>query len=361
MVRIRIKNRGNGQGTAYKVKAGCYKAIATVGYKDGDLSKPVRRTKSGFKTKAEALAYIPELRKSAAVQVRNITLAQAYEKWFPTLKCSQSTKWNYQGGFKVFSDVKDIFFADQEIDELQACIDNCGKGKRTQQVAKVALGLIYKWAIPRGYVSDNLNLAQYLRVNDSEKKEKRGLSETDLLKIKKSIGTIPYAEYVYCHCYLGFRPSAFLSLKVADYHVVAGRDGIKIEYFVGGIKTEAGKNRIVTVSPKIHEYIERLVQNAKGGYVFGTGGEQLTLSAYRDIFYDVLARSGVDNPESERDGVRYKALTPHSCRHTFATLMKSVPAPDKDKLELMGHTSTQMLMYYEDVNPADLKKITDKI
>ena len=59
------------------------------------------------------------------------------------------------------------------------------------------------------------------------------------------------------------------------------------------------------------------------------------------------------------EGVR--VLTPHSCRHTFATLLKRVEAPDKDKLELMGHTSTAMLRHYQDVNLADLRRITDAL
>ena len=53
--------------------------------------------------------------------------------------------------------------------------------------------------------------------------------------------------------------------------------------------------------------------------------------------------------------------TPHSCRHTFATLMKRVPGADKDKLELMGHTSTTMLAHYQDVAIDDLKRITDAL
>lgn len=56
-----------------------------------------------------------------------------------------------------------------------------------------------------------------------------------------------------------------------------------------------------------------------------------------------------------------RKLTPYCCRHTFATLMKAVQAPDKDKLELMGHTSTEMLQHYQHVHYEDLRNITDRI
>lgn len=41
--------------------------------------------------------------------------------------------------------------------------------------------------------------------------------------------------------------------------------------------------------------------------------------------------------------------------------MKRVNGSDKDKLELIGHTSTEMLRHYQNVNFADLRKITDAL
>lgn len=41
--------------------------------------------------------------------------------------------------------------------------------------------------------------------------------------------------------------------------------------------------------------------------------------------------------------------------------MKRVEAPDKDKLELIGHTSTSQLRDYQDVSYEDLRRITDLI
>ena len=65
---------------------------------------------------------------------------------------------------------------------------------------------------------------------------------------------------------------------------------------------------------------------------------------------------GIDNPVDELG--RHK-FTPHSCRHTFATLLKRVPGADKDKLALMGHESAEQLREYQDVAFDDLRRITD--
>lgn len=85
----------------------------------------------------------------------------------------------------------------------------------------------------------------------------------------------------------------------------------------------------------------------------------MSIAKYRQIFYEVLDACGIDNPSTEVDGVNRKKYTPHSCRHTFASLMKDVSGADKDKLALIGHTSTEMLRHYQDVDIEGLRRIID--
>ena len=159
--------------------------------------------------------------------------------------------------------------------------------------------------------------------------------------------SLPYADYIYCMCYLGFRLTEFLDLQIKGYNK-------KERCFVGGVKTEAGKNRTVTVSPKIQGIVDRLT-NKTEGYVFcDQNGNRFNDRAFReDVFYPTLEAVGIDNKDHH--------YTPHSTRHTFATLMKRVKADKKDKLVLIGHTSEKMLQYYQDVDYNDLRKITDKM
>ncbi len=81
--------------------------------------------------------------------------------------------------------------------------------------------------------------------------------------------------------------------------------------------------------------------------------------AYRECFYEVLKKCGIENPVEVKDGIMFHKYTPHSCRHTFATMMKRVTTADKDKLALIGHTSDTMLRHYQDVSYDDLHKITN--
>ena len=336
-----VKSRGNGQGSALRISANNYKAIAVIGY--NEKGNPIRRCKSGFKTKTEALAYIPTLKDPNNKKKTPITLMEAFTKWQTTTNITASTMACYRSGIAVFNRIKYIPMESLGIDDFQECIDKCPHGKRTRQNAKTVLNLIYKWAIPRG-ILPNMNVASFLKVNAEEKtKPKASFTDAQLETLRSADDRVAHAIYI--HCYLGFRPSAFLDLKCEDYHG---------DYFVGGIKTEAGRNRVVTISPKIASYVANFVSESHGGYIFGVDGKKISYDKYRKDFYDCLVRLGIQKTGEN-------IYTPHTCRHTFATLLKRVGGADKDKLELMGHTTSAMLQYYQDVSVEDLKGITNKM
>ena len=350
----RPKSRGNGQGSVYQLPNKSWIAVCTVGYDVDAQGKKHRRTrsKSGFKTKREAVAYLPSL----AYQPRqraSITFQTLYEKWEPTHRAGKSTMDCYRAAYKYFRPVWLYKIADIDIDDLQACMDDCPKGKRTRENMKALCGLLYKYAIPRHQAT--LNLGQYLIVGSGEVGEKAALPLAAVEQLRAGIGHIPYADYIVAQCYLGFRPSEFLALDAKDYDR-------QQRAFVGGAKTDAGRDRLVTVSPKIQPIIDSLTQDKISGPVFcGPDGQALSIKQYRDAFYAALTAAGIQNPITEKDGIKRRTYTPHSCRHTFATLMKNVTAPDKDKLRLIGHTSTEMLRHYQDVDIEGLRRITDAI
>lgn len=347
------KTRGNGTGSVYRRGNKWMCAIITGYTMDADNKLHKRtKTKGGFKTKTEALGYLPKLRLESERKPRSKTFAQLYEAWLPTHRAGKDTLKCYKAAYKYFEPVHYLNIDDIDIDDLQDCVDECPKGRRTKENMKALCGLMYKYAIPRYLAS--LELGHYLVVS-GERRSKAALPDDALEKLRAHTGNVFGASYVLCQCYLGYRPSEFVALDATMYNPTE-------KAFVHGAKTEAGIGRTVTVSPKIQQYIDPLLTNKASGAVFtDPDGKAYTVSRYRELFYSVLDACGIDNPIIERDGKRFYTYTPHSCRHTFATLMKRVNGSDKDKLELIGHTSTEMLRHYQDVNFADLRKITDAL
>ena len=108
----KTKNRGNGQGTAYK-RGNSWVSCVTYDWKEnpeeGKPPIPVRATKGGFRTKGEALAYCPILKgeKTAPkpVEQPRYTLQQVYDMWEPWYEPRVKSMAGYKSAFKYFSDL----------------------------------------------------------------------------------------------------------------------------------------------------------------------------------------------------------------------------------------------------------------
>ena len=348
----RPKTRGNGTGSVWRLPNGHWIATVTLGYSVDEDGKRHRATRSRvFAKKVDAINAIPQLKREAPRIA--ITLGELLDRWLPTHEAGKSTLDGYKAAVKHFEALRWVKLDALTIDDLQDCIDECGHGRRTKENMRTALGLAYKDGIPRHLVPGDLNLAQFLRVDGEAAAHRDSFTDVQIERIRKA-GT-PETDVVLAMIYLGFRPSEFLSLTADDYDPAQ-------RCFVGGAKTEAGKGRTVTVSPKILAIVQRLV--AEGGYlVHRPDGRPWPLKLFTEkVFYPALEAAGIQNPIVEvAGGVERHKFTPHSCRHTFATLMKRVGGSDKDKQGLIGHASAEQLRDYQDVHFDDLRRITDAI
>lgn len=361
--KIKTTRRSNGEGSVRQLPNGKWIAEVVLWYYYDEVTqqtKPKTFSKSGFCKKADASNAIPSIREAGLrkwgrspgkdILKRPETFSEIYDAWLPTHIASKSTMLCYSSAYKHFSPIHNEHIDNINIDDLQACIDDCAAGKRTKQNMKTLCGLMYKYAIPRNLVSSSLNLASFLVIHDEGAQNKRtGLTMDELGKLKTLIGKIPYADYVYCMCYLGFRPSEALNLTLQSYNR-------KEKYFIGGSKTDAGRDRIVPVAPQIQKYIDALTRNKVGGYVFcGPDGGKFNIRRFReDYFTNVIRALGINDDEREK-----RLLTPHCCRHTFANLLKGAKGADKNKLAIIGHTSDEMLRDYQDADIEGLREIVN--
>lgn len=356
----RRRVRGNGQGTVYRRSNGKYRAEVVLGYYTDAKGRKRRKTRSkDFALKKDAVAALPGLLSGGRVKVNDtITFHEVFEQWSPghAETVGKSTMDCYKAAYKWLAPLLFLRMADIEIDDVLECFEDCTAGKRTKQNMKALLSLMYKWAIPRHAVPDGLNLAEFVRVSGEDGPARPSFTDAQIKQIRAQVGKLPGADQVYCMIYTGFRPSEFLALTPADYDA-------KARCLTGGAKTDAGKGRRVTVSPKIEKIVKRAATGQRVALFGDANGKPYNLASWTEgVFYPVLEAAGIDNPMEEIGGgvMRHK-YTPHCCRHTFATLMKRVGGAAKDKQELIGHASEEQLKYYQDVDLEDLRRITDAI
>lgn len=333
--------RGNGTGGVYK-RGDTWTARVTIGWHvvEGE-NVPIRKTKSGFKTRTEALKYCAKLHDEPIAPQKTITFEGLYLRWEEKYaeRVSNSTMNCYRAAYKHFKPVHHREFASLVNDDLQHCIDTCAAGKRTKENMKAFISLLYKYAMDNDIAVRNR--AETLYTGNQEKGTRPSFTSDELERIRRAVGIVPFAGMVYALCYLGYRPTEMLTLKKSSYNPVQ-------QCFRGGIKTEAGKDRFVTISPKIQPIIDELMSR-EGEYVFSIHPDKPMREAYfREFCFTPCM-----------EVLEIKDRTPYSCRHTFANLLKAVYGSDTDKAALMGHADASMTKEYQSADYESLRRLTN--
>lgn len=294
----------------------------------------------------------------------NMTLEQLHEKWIKTKayqKLGKSVKSNYASAWIKLEPIHKRKFRDLRTSDYQYIIDYYdnphhevgagGKlkyldknGKGTYKVTstpKICEGLgysalhkvkcllttLYTFAMKEDIV--NKDYATFIELPEQEETTATRFTEVQLELIKQNVGKVPYMDYIYIMCYVNFRVSEFLELTPDRYKVTDSG----IHYFVGGKKTDAGKDRIVPIHPKIQQLVQRCIEN-KGETIFCRmhEGSEFGKAMNKDYFLKYCFR-----PAMQAIGLGDE-YTPHSCRRTFSTRMSAAGAREEDIIALMGHT-----------------------
>lgn len=338
----KTKSRGNGQGTVFKRGATWTACVA--------VCAPDRRTKTkgGFATKRDALAALPDLRKQlihGGMSPDNSTFAQIYDRWETRHmeRVSASTMDCYRAAYKWFAPLHKRIFTTITADDLQACVDACPRGAQTHANMKALATLLYKYAGSIRLVDHNL--AQYIYRGGEKAGTHPPFSASEVERISQAAAQgIPYADYVLALIYTGYRPNEFLGLAKSQYDA-------ERKCFIAGFKTEAGRDRIVTISPKIQAIIDKRMRQPNA-LVFPRLDtmERMTDKWFRDnAFAPLMKTLAIENK------------VPYSCRHTFANLLKNVTGSDTDKAKLMGHADASMTKYYQSADYDSIRAITDNL
>ncbi|MBE5788219.1 MAG: hypothetical protein E7325_00985 [Clostridiales bacterium] len=365
------KTRGNGQGSAFK-RGSTWTASVTVGWKlPEDPSKPrfpVKKTKGGFRTKREALEYCQKLRLQGDVRVA-ISLEELYKKWesFYAPRVGPSTMEGYKYAFAHFKKLHGIKIDKITSEDLQGCMDACPSGKRTLQNMKTVAGLLWKFACDKNLA--DRNIAENLFTGHGKSIQREPLTPQEEKRIRDAIGHERYAEYIYCLCYLGYRPGELLELRKDQVYFELlpaddEHDEIPVWFCVNGKKTDAGKDRLVVIPEEILPYIiDRL-------YVPGTDlvFPQYTFNrksipqftGFKPMAHEYFNKH-VFQPMMKRLGIA-EGKTPYCARHTYADKLKGADGTDKSKAALIGHSDYMFTKsHYQSVDLRELLEVVNSM
>jgi len=348
----RTKSRGNGTGTAYK-RGSTWTAQVVVGYRqlppfspdnpeNARQRIPIKRTKSGFRTRAEALAYCPTLKAGGKLKPETAPTLAAYwadyeKNEFTKLSASKQTA--YRIAWEKLSKLKNAAVDQLTVADLREAVASACSTYYTAKDCRTVLSSLFRLAAADGWA--NKDLPSFVQLPQLHEQEREPFSDTEqaaLWKLYES-GDIR-AAIPLLMIYTGMMPGECFGLTC---------DMIRLEdrQIVGaGKKTAVRRKTPVTVAAVIIPVLEDLMAHARpSGRLFGASEDK-----WREAYYGALEAAGC------------RKLTPYSCRHTTATALAITEgiAPQTVK-KVMRWSTTKMLDRYAHPDQEDVQAAVDAI
>ena len=210
----------------------------------------------------------------------------------------------------------------------------------SKRVVKSLLNSLYDYALRYEIVDKNYSALITLGKKETIVQRKPYTDEeiSKLWKYKE----LPNVDTVLIMIYSGFRIGELLTLRNLDID-------LENRTIKGGIKTDAGKNRIVPINLKILPLIKARMSPKNEYLIVDEQNKRILYEKYLYIYRKLMKQLGLKH-------------TIHDCRHTFATLLSNADANKVSIAKIIGHNNydiTEKIYTHKDIE--ELKKAIDSI
>lgn len=324
-----------------------FRAMVTVGKSSTGrpICKPLK-PESFFPTYNDAYAALVEYNRNPYDLEDSITVFKLYERWskeyFSTLKAPASIR-TITSAWAYCSSVYDMRVSDLRVRHIKGCMEDGiavirGVEKKpsagTKSRIKSLFNLMLDYALEYELVDKNyartFEISKDVLVESEETKNGHIPFTTDELDLLwNNIDKFKYVDVVLFQCYSGWRPQELGLLRIEDVNL---NDG----YIIGGMKTDAGRDRIVPIHPKVRDIVQNRYNEAisiNSPYLINCtdshthkGNIKFTYSKYYSRFEKIVKALKL-NPEHR----------PHDGRKTFVTLCKKAELDEYAIKYMVGH------------------------
>ena len=322
-----------------------YRARVTTGWSED--GKQLYKTVGYYKTRKEALAGLLEYHNNPLVfDNKSITFAEVFERWSKT-KYEDATKSSinlYNAAFMHLEPLHHIPFVSVRPDNMRACISNCDRGMSTKKSIKVLCKQLYDWAIENDLVDKNY--ATFIKLKEDEKTMEK---QTERIPFtNEEIQTLwdnldmNCMDTILILLYSGMRIAELLMLKTENVNLTE-------RWVKTGVKTAAGKDRIIPIHKDILPLIEKRYDPNNEYLIMNPHGRKMQYGNYRKMRWDIIM---------EKLDMNH---LPHDTRHTFASELHKKGVSELHVKRILGHSNKDVTEHYTHILVQDLVKEIDKI
>ena len=305
-----------------------FRVMVTVGKtSEGKPISKLLKPNAYFKTYNEAYEALVEYNKNPYdLNTSSITMTELYEKWSKEYLKTVATSnvRSIQSAWNYCSVLYEMRVADVRAKHLKKCIDGAsreGKGKIIQASANTKSRIKSIFNLMFDYANENdlveKNYARTFNVSDKILKEveevKRGhisFTDKEMEILWKNVDKSPYVDVILIQCYSGWRPQELGLIEL-------NRVDLNNWVFAGGMKTDAGMNRLVPIHSKIRPLIKKRYEeaiNINSKYLINCTDSQrkndikMTYDKYRHRFRSIRDKLNL-NPEHRAHDPRKQFIT----------------------------------------------------
>lgn len=196
--------------------------------------------------------------------------------------------------------------------QMQDVIDNCPLKHSSVEIMVMLLKQVFTYALQHDYIQKNY--AEFVKINIPDDDEKGVPFTEEELKVLYANKDNVNVQIVLIMILSGMRISELENIEIHKEE----------RYMLGGLKTRAGKDRIIPIHKELLPFIDTLQAPFRA-------------NTFRDsIFYPLLEELGILRTA---DGVKH---TPHDCRHTFSWLADKYNMDTLSKHLIMGHSLKEL-------------------
>lgn len=324
-----------------------YRAMVTVAKSPTGkcIVKPLK-PQSHFATYNDAYSALLEYNKNPYDLNDGITVKELYEKWtgiyFPTLKNAASTR-TITSAWAYCSEIYSMRAVDVRARHIKGCIDNGKaliKGSEkspsadTKSRIKSMFNLMFDYALEYELVEKNY--ARTFKISDDildEIEETKNahipFTKEEMNKLWDNVERMKYVDLLLFQCYSGYRPQELGLLEIKNIDLVN-------DTMVGGMKTDAGTDRVVPIHPKVKYIVQRYYDEAielGSEYLFNCtdtnthrSSLKMTYDKYRHRVDKIVSNLNLNPDHRAHDG-----------RKHFVTMAKNANLDEYAIKYIVGH------------------------
>ena len=355
----KYKRQANGSGSVSRLSGNRRRPwVARSPAIEGEDGRRHRKLLGCFETRQEALEAVYRYRLKPPAKKADFTLEQLYEEWSRLAyhDIDQSTINNYRAAWKHVTPLHRNKVKELRSGQMQEIVNGCadqGLSRSTLEKVKLLLVSLEEYARQNDIIDKNY--AEFIKLPKAKQEEKPIFSDLQMQVIRKAAAEgVGVADLILVMCYTGWRIQEFCMLTVFDWDPVE-------RTLYGGMKTEAGFDRIVYVPEIVRPIVQRYA-DMQGPALFcwvwnnrGKGDryrEELRpwpVKRLRAAFYDTLEQLHIEAPKD-------KEFTPHCTRHTYNSMLDREHVPESIRMKLMGQTSAPTNRKYTHVELEQMKE-----